>query len=75
MGAEAHDTWVPLSSRAEWADVHPADEAVEPGVPVVSIAYSSKDAQILGYFYAVVAAGEKSQRVLDLTEEVQPCCA
>ena len=70
------DVDVPLSLRPEWADVRfteylPAADATG-GVPVAAIQYSVDDAETLACFRAVVASGETSARVLQLTEEVGP---
>eukprot|EP00882_Tetradesmus_deserticola_P016427 GHRQ01017545.1.p2 GENE.GHRQ01017545.1~~GHRQ01017545.1.p2 ORF type:complete len:102 (+),score=42.15 GHRQ01017545.1:83-388(+) len=61
---------VPYSQRPEWNDVTPAEAA--PGDPgsVVAVQYSEHDRELLGYFNACAAKGEKSERVLQLTADV-----
>ena len=61
---------LPVSQRPEWQGFTPLEP--EPLVEqVVSIAQDSlQDAELLAYFYAAVAAQERSQRVLDVTIEV-----
>jgi len=60
--------WVPYCERREWADVSPVSQDDGP-VPVVQIAYSDRYKDVFDYFRAVFKSGEKSQRVLDLTED------
>jgi hypothetical protein len=57
------------SQRHEWADVAPLwpDDGC---AKVVSITYSDRDAELLAYLRAVVAAGDMSHRALRLTAEV-----
>ena len=64
-----HDGSTPYSLQPEWADVTPLD--ANEGLPeVVAVQYEACDQETLGYFYAVLAKGELSARVLALTEEV-----
>ena len=51
------------------ADVQPLDLS-EPDRPVVAIQYGDEARQRLAYLYALVAAGEVSERVLRLTAQV-----
>jgi protein farnesyltransferase/geranylgeranyltransferase type-1 subunit alpha len=61
--------WVSYKSNPEWADVTPLSQDDGPH-PVVQIAYSPQFVEVMDYFRAVVAAGEKSSRALKLTEDV-----
>lgn len=61
----------PISQRPEWQGFQLPDP-VSLSEQVVSIDCNQQDAELLAYFYAAVAAGEHSQRVLDLTIEVVP---
>lgn len=57
------------------ADVQPLDVS-EPDRPVVAIQYGDEAQQRLAYLYALVAAGEVSERALRLTAQVNHCvCA
>ena len=51
------------------ADVQPLDLS-EPERPVVAIQYSDAARQRLAYLYALLAAGEVSERALRLTAQV-----
>lgn len=51
------------------ADVQPLDLS-EPERPVVAIQYSDEARQRLAYLYALLAAGEVSERALRLTAQV-----
>lgn len=74
-----YEVWVPLAARPEWAGFDAGLGSGEPQgrVPVVAVAYSPQQREVLAYFRAVVAAGETSARALALSEEVQqeavPC--
>lgn len=69
------DSSIPLSQRPEWDDVSIAEFRTGSDknvcAPVAEIQYCEDDAETLVYFRAVLAAGETSARVLDLTEEVR----
>ena len=56
------------ANRAEWKDVTPLEQDDGPA-PVVSIQYTAKFVDIMGYFRAVVAANERSARALELTAD------
>ncbi|WOO81600.1 Protein farnesyltransferase/geranylgeranyltransferase type-1 subunit alpha [Vanrija pseudolonga] len=59
-------TYIPLGERPEWADVTPIPQADAPNA-LVPIMYTQEYKDASDYFRAVVASGEKSPRVLDLT--------
>ena len=61
-------TWIPYSEREEWADVEPIAQDDGPN-PVVAIKYSARFIDIMGYFRAIVALNEQSQRALELTAD------
>ena len=60
---------LPVSQRAEWHGFQPLKPVPLPE-QVVSIDCNQQDDELLAYFYAAVAAQERSQRVLDVTMEV-----
>jgi len=60
--------WLFYKDREDWRDVVPIPQNDGP-VPVVMIAYSDRFKDVHDYFRAVLKSGEKSQRVLDLTED------
>ncbi|KAI5079290.1 hypothetical protein GOP47_0004769 [Adiantum capillus-veneris] len=68
---EEHEAekWVPLSERAEWADVRPLPQDDGPH-PVVPILYTPRFRQTMDYFRAILALDERSPRSLLLTQEV-----
>lgn len=57
----------PLSQQPLWRDVVPTPSH---GEQVVAIQHSEQDREVLQYFLAVAASGEKSLRALALTEAV-----
>ncbi|KAF4613188.1 hypothetical protein D9613_011128 [Agrocybe pediades] len=57
------------SERPEWSDVQPLEQ-YENITPLAPIFYSPEYKDATGYLRAVVKSGEKSQRVLGLTESV-----
>lgn len=59
----------PYSQRPEWADLSPLPVADDAG-KVVAIQYSQQHKEHLGYFRAILAKGEKSERVLQLTADM-----
>ena len=69
------DSSIPISQRPEWDDLSIAEfltgSVKNVCAPVAEIQYCEDDAETLAYFRAVLAAGETSARVLDLTEEVR----
>jgi len=54
--------------RDEWRDVTPIAQNDGP-VPVVRIAYGERFTDVHDYFRAVLKSGEKTRRVLELTED------
>ena len=60
---------LPVSQRAQWQGFQPLTSKPLPE-QVVSIDCDRQDAELLAYFYAAVAAQERSQRTLELTIEV-----
>ncbi|KAF9457729.1 protein prenylyltransferase [Collybia nuda] len=63
------DTPPLFSERPEWSDITPLDQ-YEDANPVAPIFYSADYKDATDYFRGVVKTGEKSERVLDLTERV-----
>ena len=62
------EEWVPPSRRPELADVAPLPQGDGP-CPVVAIAYRDDFREVMDYFRALYAAGERSARALRLTAE------
>jgi len=60
--------WVPYCERPDWADVTPLPQNDGPS-PVVRIAYTDRFKDVYDYFRAVLKSGEKTSRVLALTED------
>ncbi|KAF8155732.1 hypothetical protein B0H34DRAFT_659597 [Crassisporium funariophilum] len=58
-----------FSQRYDWADVVPLNQYDSPG-PVVQISDRREYEDATGYFRGIVKAGEKSPRVLELTESI-----
>ncbi|KAF8186392.1 hypothetical protein BJ912DRAFT_1022793 [Pholiota molesta] len=64
----AEDT--PLfAEREEWADVQPLEQ-YEGANPIAPIFYTAQYKDATNYFRAIVKSGEKSPRVLELTESI-----
>lgn len=57
------------SMREEWKDVQPLDQS-DLTNPLVPIFYPPEYKDAMDYFRGIVAKGEKSQRVLELTEHI-----
>ena len=53
-----------------WADVTPIPLDEGGPNPLAAIAYSAEYTEAMAYFRAVVSGGEKSERVLGLTEDI-----
>lgn len=60
----------PYSQRPSWHDVLPVVSPVSDENPTVSIQYSARHKEALGYMFAVLSSGELSERVLHLTSDV-----
>ena len=58
-----------LSRSEEWKDVQPID-IDEGSDPVVFIKFTEEFKDLMSLFRAVAASGERSPRVLSLTEEI-----
>jgi hypothetical protein len=66
--ADYIDGDTPLSQQPIWGDVTPAPSR---GEQAVAIQHGEHDREVLQYFLAVAASGEKSLRALALTEAVR----
>ncbi|KAL7423870.1 CAAX geranylgeranyltransferase alpha subunit [Cryptotrichosporon argae] len=62
-------SYIPLGERSVWGGVTPVPQDDGPNA-LVPIMYSQEYSDALDYFRAVSAAGEKSDRVLELTETI-----
>ncbi|KAG6828819.1 hypothetical protein H0H92_006644 [Tricholoma furcatifolium] len=61
---------IPLySERPEWSDVTPLAQYEDPD-PIAPIFYSAEYKDATDYFRGIVKTGEKSERVLELTEAI-----
>jgi protein farnesyltransferase/geranylgeranyltransferase type-1 subunit alpha len=58
------------SDSPEWADVAPLVQEESAVAPLAQIAYSEEYAEAMSYLRAVMANGEKTERVLELTEDI-----
>lgn len=68
VDSDGEECWVPYSERADWADVTPLH--VNDGRKVVAIKYNEKHIECMSFFRAIMAAGELSERVLELTADL-----
>lgn len=59
----------PITDRPEWADITPLRP---PALPheVVSIAEDPEHGDLMAYFWAAMGAGELSERMLELSDEI-----
>merc|ERR1712086_1212246 len=64
--------WIAYSEREEWKDVTPVPQDDGP-VPVVSIAYSNRFKDVMGYFRHVLLTDEVSARAWDVTDDAIEC--
>lgn len=58
------------SDSAEWADITPIAQNDGGPNPLAAIAYTEEYSEAMGYFRAVTAKNEKSERALELTEHI-----
>lgn len=63
------EEYIPISRRPEWQDVTPVRDPPLPA-SVVAIDADPAHQDLLAFFWAGVDADERSQRMLDLTEEI-----
>jgi protein farnesyltransferase/geranylgeranyltransferase type-1 subunit alpha len=61
--------YIPITERPEWSGVAPLRQP-EPATEVVAICTDPDHADLLGIFWTALTSGERSQRVLDLSEEI-----
>lgn len=73
MSLRQGETGELLSETPEWADVEPW-KCPEDSHAVVDIQYTEEYADTMGLLYAVIESGEKSKRVLKLTEKCIMLC-
>ena len=62
-----------LAEQEGWSDVSPLPESESS--TVMAIRYTQEDREVLQYFLAIAASGEKSLRALALTEAVSDLLA
>ncbi|KAG7095416.1 hypothetical protein E1B28_006165 [Marasmius oreades] len=60
---------VPYANRPEWADVTPIEQH-ENDQPLAPIHYTAEYKDATDYFRGIVETGEKSERVLELTQNI-----
>uniref|UniRef100_A0A1L8DUV0 Protein farnesyltransferase/geranylgeranyltransferase type-1 subunit alpha n=1 Tax=Nyssomyia neivai TaxID=330878 RepID=A0A1L8DUV0_9DIPT len=65
---DLYEGWQMYSERPEWGDIEPIEQD-DGENPIVEIAYSDRFKDVYNYFRAIVAAGEKSERALELTRD------
>ncbi|QDS67447.1 hypothetical protein FKW77_000480 [Venturia effusa] len=53
-----------------WSDIDPIPQDDGPGQPLAAIAYTDAYSEAMSYLRAVMARNERSERVLDLTEDI-----
>ncbi|KAL8868150.1 MAG: hypothetical protein Q9174_005180, partial [Haloplaca sp. 1 TL-2023] len=58
------------STSPEWEDIAPIPQNDGGPNPLAAIAYTEEYSEAMGYLRAVMAANEKSERVLELTEHI-----
>ena len=58
------------SESEEWGDIVPIPQNDGGPNPLAAIAYTEAYSEAMSYLRAVMAKNEKSERVLELTEEV-----
>lgn len=63
-------SFVPFKERGGWEDLEPIEQYEGGAAPIAPIPYPPDYVEVMGYFRAVLASGEVSQRVYKLTEEV-----
>lgn len=61
------EQYVPYASRPEWKDVAPIPLPDADGNAPVMIAYGADYSEAMGYFRAICATGEKSERGFELS--------
>ena len=59
-----------MSEREKWKDTTPIDQYEGGPAPIAPIPYPKQYVEVLGYFRAVLAKDEISNRALELTGEV-----
>jgi len=63
------EDFVSFSQRPEWKDITPIKQEDGPN-PICAIAYAPQFSETMDYFRAILQKDERSQRALELTEEV-----
>lgn len=58
------------ADSGEWADVVPIPQHDSGPNTLAAIAYTEEYSEAMSYFRAITAKDEKSERALDLTEEI-----